>query len=157
MDLYSQMSKLFLNLSNVVAVYLLVVIAVVVATGCGNAGLERIPVSGTVSYDGQPVVQGSIRFVPLKGQQVPVSAAEIEDGKYTVDSKGGVAVGEYRVEFEAYFKRQNNPNRPLPPGVGQDSAGWVQYMPPKYGLESQLTFKVESGADNITKNFDLQR
>ena len=131
-------------------------VAVFMITGCGKGRLERVPVSGTVSYDGQPVAQGTIRFAPLKGQPVPMSAAHIKDGKYNADSKGGVAVGEYRVEIEAFHKgKPTNPNRPLPPGVERSSTGWIQYMPPKYGTESELTFTVESGARGITKDFDL--
>ncbi len=127
------------------------------AGGCNDGRLERVPVSGTVSYDGQPVAQGTIRFTPLKGQQVPLSAAPIKDGQYTADSKGGVAVGEYRVEIEAFYKKKTNPNRPLPPGVERGATGWVQYMPPKYGDKSELTFTVESGAGSTSKDFDLPR
>ena len=127
---------------------------VLMNAGCNDGRLERVPVSGSVSYDGQPVAQGTIRFSPLKGQPVPLSAAQIKDGKYTADSKGGVAVGEYRVVIEAYYKKTTESNRPLPPGVERGSTGWVQYMPPKYGKESELTFTVESGSDGITKDFD---
>ena len=142
--------------TNHVTFYLAV--AVLVITACGKGRLERVPVSGTVSYDGQPVAQGTIRFAPLSGQKVPLSAAQIKDGKYTADSKGGVAVGEYRVEIDAYHKgKPTNPSRPLPPGVERGSTGWVQYIPPKYGTESELTFTVESGVADIAKDFDLPR
>lgn len=133
-------------------------IAVLTITACGKGGLERVPVSGTITYDGQPITKGTIRFAPQKGQQIPISAAHIKDGKYNADSKGGVAVGKYRVVIEAHRKGKHaNPDIPLPPGVDRDAIGWIQYLPPKYNTESELTFTVESGARGITENFDLAR
>ncbi|MEA1951388.1 MAG: hypothetical protein U9N87_08390 [Planctomycetota bacterium] len=133
-------------------------VAVLTVTACGKGGLERVPVSGTVSFGGQPIAKGTIRFAPRKGQQIPMSGAHIKDGKYIADSKGGVVVGEYRIVIEAHRKgKQANPNIPLPPGVDRESIGWVQYIPAKYNNESELTFTVESGAGDITKDFDLPR
>ncbi len=87
-----------------------------------------------------------------------MSAAHIKDGKYNADSKGGVAVGQYRVVIEAHLKgKQVNPNTPLPPGVDRESIGWIQYIPAKYNTESELTFTLESGAGDITKDFELTR
>ena len=76
----------------------------ILTTGCGGSGgdVERSEVSGSVTYKGQPIEEGLIRFVPEKGTAGPVSAAPIANGKYTIDAKGGVPVGTHRVEIEAY-------------------------------------------------------
>jgi len=58
-------------------------------SGCGGAtaGPARSTVAGMVKFKGEPVAHGQIRFTPDKG---PFAQAEIRNGKYQVDYKGGV-------------------------------------------------------------------
>ena len=65
------------------------------AAGCGRGGL--IEITGTVTYDGQPIQKGCITLLPLKGDG-PTAAAIVKDGKYTVR----VAPGQKRVQIEGY-------------------------------------------------------
>jgi hypothetical protein len=57
--------------------------------GCGNSD-GRVPISGTVTYLGQPFSNASIAFYPATGR--PVMAA-ISDGQYAVE----LAPGDYKV------------------------------------------------------------
>ena len=60
--------------------------------GCGGQeGSERVVVSGTVTYRGEPLDDGEIRFLPIKGTKAPMSGAKIIDGQYAVEARGGVA------------------------------------------------------------------
>lgn len=75
--------------------------------GCGDAsGLpRRYPVSGTVTYKGQPVAKGTITFSPVddKGDGRSASGV-IQDGQYqltTHDDNDGAIPGKYQVTIAA--------------------------------------------------------
>ena len=55
-------------------------LALLVSTGCGPS----TAISGAVTYEGQPVQQGWITFLPADGKG-PVAGAAIAEGKYQVD------------------------------------------------------------------------
>jgi hypothetical protein len=60
-------------------------------SGCGDKAPEADQVSGKVTFDGQPVVYGSIEFIPdaAKGHKGPAGSAEIVDGQYDTSTAGG--------------------------------------------------------------------
>jgi hypothetical protein len=64
----------------------LCVIALLATAGCGSSA----SVSGSVAYDGAPVQDGAITFLPADGQG-PSSGALISGGRYRVDE---IAPGE---------------------------------------------------------------
>ena len=63
--------------------------------GCGNQGVPRYNLSGTVTFQGKPVPAGRIIFEPdvRKGNDGPQGYSDIKDGKYGTDrfGKGAVA------------------------------------------------------------------
>ncbi len=69
----------------------------VVASGCGggNSGPARYKLSGTVTFDGQPVPYGNITITPdtSKGNSGPGSFAQIRDGRYQTASDAGTVGG----------------------------------------------------------------
>src|SRR3954469_17239316 len=71
--------------------------------GCGDDDLgKRYPVSGTVTYKGQPAAKWSITFVSEKGTRG--ASGEIKDGAYTltvVNAGDGAFPGNYSVVIEA--------------------------------------------------------
>lgn len=73
-------------------------------SGCGGKGLESRVVRGTVTYQGEKVETGQIRFVPIEGTPGSVNAAPIVDGQYEITARGGVPVGKHRVEVDAQKK-----------------------------------------------------
>jgi hypothetical protein len=73
------------------------------ALGCGGSTIERVPVSGEVLIDGQPLSSGNIQFVPEQGR--PSSAAIQPDGHFELASESvghtkeiGATPGRYRVQ-----------------------------------------------------------
>ena len=124
--------------------------------GCGaTTGPERAIVSGSVTYDGQPVEDGMIRFVPAEGTKAPVSGAVIKAGRYTADSQGGVPVGTHRIEILG-----NRPDPKAAPVVdvpGVEGPATIQYLPAKYNQTSQLTLTVKPGGGPMTKDFSLEK
>lgn len=63
--------------------------------GCGQSGPPRYHVSGTVTYQGEPVPVGSILFQPdpTKGNSGPYGNAAIKDGKYDTRLDGQPTCG----------------------------------------------------------------
>lgn len=77
-------------------------------SGCGRSDgkVERVTLSGTVTYKGKSVTTGMISFTPdfSKGNRGPQGIAKIVNGHYSTDTgqgKGSV-VGPQRVEIRAY-------------------------------------------------------
>jgi hypothetical protein len=131
-----------------------------VGSGCGqDRGPQRVVVSGTVNYHGQPVAEGRIRFTPLTSSSLPVSGAFIIDGRYRVDGHGGVPVGTHKVQIEAYTPTDpamlpdlsGERTRPSAAKTGLGS----QYLPRKFNVDSQLQVTIEPDDRSATKDFDL--
>ncbi len=68
-------------MKNVRTIFLSIVLIALAASGCGA---PVSVVSGTVTYDGQPVAQGGITFYPKDGKG-PAVGAEVTDGQYRVE------------------------------------------------------------------------
>ncbi len=73
-------------------------IALLMLAGCGGDGIDRYPVNGSVTYEGEPVESGAIFFEPTAsvGAIAPTKYLPIRDGKYDTGKEGPVE-GTYRV------------------------------------------------------------
>jgi len=70
----------------------LVMVAILAAVGCTNQGVQKLTVHGTVTYQGQPLHSGFLKFV---GKDGAYSAAPIQkDGKFTMTD---VVPGEVKI------------------------------------------------------------
>lgn len=114
-------------------------VAILGFSGCAKAndGPPRIILSGEVTFSGEPVPYGAVRFVPAKGSNLPVAAALIEAGHYLANNKGGVPAGTYRVEITGY-------RQPLAGDIFQDAPN-PQYLPDKYNRRSEIEQTVKPG------------
>ena len=113
-------------------------------TGCGPSdGLVLL--SGTVTFDGAPIPEGTIQFRALEGDQ-KAYASPIVDGKYEARVEPGPAIVEVRASriVEGKFD-ESNPGEKVP--VGE------MYIPEKYNSRTELKVTVES--DKLDENFDL--
>ena len=136
--------------------------ALAMVAGCNSSGdLEKIVVSGRVSYQGMPVEEGEIRFAPIKGTKGPASIEVIGQGQYRITARGGVPVGTHRVEVQAF--------RPIPgakPYTEEQADGELdiqpgdlpkeQFLPATYNRASTMEVTIEPGQRAVTKDFDLQ-
>ncbi|MCS7304408.1 MAG: hypothetical protein NZ602_04795 [Thermoguttaceae bacterium] len=119
--------------------------------GCGrSSGPQRVVVTGTVTYNGQPIPNGEIRFVPTGQTKGPISGASILEGKYRADGLGGVIVGTHRVEIRAFRADKSVP--PDPHGEYPRQ----QYLPKKFNDQSTMEVTIPPDKGTQTFNFDLK-
>ena len=77
-------------------VFALVVLAPI---GCEAPVEDKLPreaISGTVTFDGQPLQKGTIRFDPT-GQGATASGGMVEDGRFDIPADEGPVPGKYKV------------------------------------------------------------
>lgn len=68
------------------------------SAGCiGSSEADRFVVSGTVTYEGNPIPVGFLTFAPdaTKGNQGPGGSAVIEDGHFETPRNKGILGGAY--------------------------------------------------------------
>ncbi len=121
--------------------------------GCGKSGLERVVHSGKVTYRGEPIKSGEIRFIPTKGTEAPFWSARIVEGQYLANGRGGVPIGTYRVEIVGW--RQKGTSKSLPIGVSPGDLPKDQYLPAKFNTKSDLEITVIPGSEKVVKDFIL--
>src|SRR5262245_49885191 len=114
---------------------------------CGGIGCSRGPAMGTVNgevtFDGQPLKQGSVLFKPVDGQS-QTGGSPITDGKFSAQ----VPVTKMRVEINApkvigkHRVYEGDPNSPITEDV-------VEMLPTKYNAASELTLDVKAGSQDV--------
>lgn len=95
-----------------------IVLGALFATGCGDGKPARVPVSGKVLIDDQPLTKGYIRFVPAKGR--PAGAEIGPDGSFklgTYDEKNpdGAVPGDYSISVTSVESAGSNAQKWLVP------------------------------------------
>jgi hypothetical protein len=79
-----------------------IVLIAIIQVGCGDGRPPRVPVSGQVLIDGQPVKSGFIRVIPSDHR--PSQGNLDENGRFTLscfDDNDGAVLGQHRVEIRA--------------------------------------------------------
>lgn len=120
----------------------------VAVVGCGGGDGDTADVSGTVSYDGKPIENGSINFIATDGKGT--GGGVIKDGKYSATK---VRIGPNKVQVSGSKvvgkkKAYNTPDSPM-----QDVT--AEYLPKKYNEQTELTFEVKPGKNE--RNFELPK
>ncbi len=131
---------------------LLTGLACLLLSGCGDKGLPSKVVHGTVTFEGKPVDQGSVRFVPIEDTSGPASVGQVIDGNYSIEARGGVVLGKHRVEVTGLKKtgRQVPGHNGLEPGMVDET---LSVGPPEYtGSKSPLVYELSADSDG---RFDI--
>ena len=119
----------------------LILAGLVFCWGCGS-GL--VSVEGQVTWQGQPVEEGTIVFEPADGQG-PSAGGKIQNGQYRLSGPAGVQPGEKIVRITAARKtgRKLEAGPPSPPGT------WIEevesYIPTEYNSQSKLRCTIPPG------------
>src|SRR6188508_2469400 len=126
-----------------------------ISAGCGRGGQGLAKVKGTIKYNGKPVPNGTVNFMPDDGNK-PSASGEIQpDGTYTLmtaqgsSNHEGAVIGKHKVIIVAMqdmASRLPEERIALPPPIVP-----VKYTSP---ATSDLKAQVEDKENMI--DFDLQ-
>lgn len=146
--------------------------------GCGDDKVSGLaPVTGTVTYNGQPVEGATVSFIPRGG--VMGAAQTDKDGKFTITTRGqaGAQIGAHNVSVSKKSAATGaaapafDPSKPPPSpeeaekilAAARDPAnakptGPQDLLPAKYANASTsgLEFTVKSGANDFPINLTDQ-
>ena len=102
-------------------------------SGCTQGDPNKASVSGMVTFNGEPIANGSITFIPTEGNGGPSAGGSILAGKYSIAQSKGPMIGMNRVEIVAVRE------------TGK--------IPAKYNEISELTEDLKQGHNEI--HFEL--
>jgi hypothetical protein len=101
----------------------------------------RLAVEGNVTFDGQPIENGSIMLIPMEDAQGKgiKAYAQIKDGHYAFDSDTGPASGRYKVMIS--WKKKTGRQIPSsdPPNTIEET---VEMIPAVYNTQTTLTREI---------------
>jgi hypothetical protein len=132
------------------------------AVGCGGPAGEPASVSGSVTYAGQPLAEGSIRFFPEEGTPGAGGAGKIVDGTYSIEAGETLKSGKHSVRITA-MRGTGRTVEEEPAGIEEGEEvveGSVeveeleQYLPAKYNSNTELSVDLAGGAN--TEDFQLE-
>jgi hypothetical protein len=117
-------------------------VALLIAAAAGCSGGSSV--DGTVTLDGQPLKEGTVRFVPVDPNAGGTVGAPVKDGKFTAE----VPHGEYRVEFSSpkvvgKRKAYDTPDSPVVDIVDE-------LIPARFNTTSDLRVTVKKGGQKET-------
>jgi len=130
-----------------IVLYCVITPAIGLLLGCSAS--DEATITGTVSFDGQPVTQGAITYENLDGTG-QTYGCEIIDGKYQADNvKFGVKIVKVRaVNVGGQEKKYpDQPNSPV-------TEVYESFIPVKYNDLSELRLNVDQSA--MEENYDLK-
>lgn len=110
---------------------------------CGCGGVKAVDITGTVSFDGKPIPEGDIVFVPADGKQSP-DAGKIVDGKFAMKAK----VGKNNIRIQA-MRGGGKVDKLMGTSPGEN------YIPDKYNIQTTLSEDVTVNGPNAFV-FDLK-
>jgi hypothetical protein len=112
------------------------------AAGCSS----HVPLAGDVTFDGQPIDEGTITFVTPQGaKEETKSTCRIEGGKYKFEKDSGPAPGKYKVEI-TWLKKTG---KKVPTGDLEPQDEKLQVLPAKFNTQTTLTAEVKSGVKKL--------
>jgi hypothetical protein len=110
--------------------------------GCGEPPTGN-PVTGRVTFQGQPLDQGSIEFSPAAGQGT-VSGGMIRDGQYTIPADSGLEPGLYHVRILS----TEGPASRTDEMPGEVKTPPKQRIPVEYNSETTLQAEIKAAGEN---------
>jgi len=111
--------------------------------GCSKPGRPGYQtVTGRVTFDGKPLENGFVQFVPVDSKATPESG-RIEKGVYRLDTKPG------KVSVSVISTRLTGKMDPVMGNPIEE-----MFIPERYNKKSELTAEVVSGKANEI-NFDI--
>lgn len=138
----------------------IVLLVVGAAAGCnGETGHDKTaPVSGRVTYAGEPVPQGQIMFYPADGRRMAIGVIDAS-GNYeltTFDPQDGAVLGKHTVVVDAVRDAAPGPSSPEEEGeVGVPSV--ERLTPAEYAHHQTSPLEAEVKDQDNVINFDIPK
>ncbi|RUL86183.1 peptidase associated/transthyretin-like domain-containing protein [Tautonia sociabilis] len=112
------------------------------AAGCGDAGPELVPVSGTVVVNGEPLARATVIFEPTDTEDPNLNSGgqTDEQGHFelqTIDGRKGAVVGNHRVTITPPMTV--TPDPVLDPLLDPDDENDLEYFVAQGNQPKQLT------------------
>jgi hypothetical protein len=108
----------------------------------------RLPLAGTVTFQGQPLAEGIIEFLPSDPNQRLSTRTLVSKGKYQVPREQGVPPGTYRVLISSPDPSSQDTGEQLgPPGMKMPPPA-KERIPARYNRQSRVTVDVQDGGAN---------
>ena len=134
-------------------------IGVLAGCGSGEPTMNLVPVTGTVTLNGEPLEEANVRFFDVNGKNQAASGKTDSDGKYNLgfSTYKGAMAGQYKVVIEHLTDLKG---KPLIVDEGMDAQMLMmegkakQNLHPNYSsfTDTKLSAEVKSGS---TKAFDF--
>jgi hypothetical protein len=117
---------------------ILLFVAVACVGGCSEGYPDRVPVSGVVTIDGQPLTKGSVRFTPTGSR--PATGVLDSSGRFNLSTfkpGDGCVLGTHAVTIHASE------------GLDETTLRW--HAPKKYGVAatSGITKTIDGPTDSL--------
>ncbi|MFH1304763.1 MAG: hypothetical protein ABIK07_27225 [Planctomycetota bacterium] len=139
-----------------VALRALLMVLVTSISGCGGqsdyTGEKRFPVTGTVSFGGEPVSNGMISLIPEDGTSNP-AGGPIENGAFTIPAEKGPNKTSYRV---AVYWRKPTGKKMKDADTGEEIDEVKQVIPAKYNDATELSVVVSGDPKTDVIALDLK-
>lgn len=125
------------------------VVAMILAAGCGSDAPTLAPAGGTVLFNGEPLTEANVVFIPEEGGPSSVGQTG-DDGRFTLSTGGqpGVVVGKHQVAVQAVEEAKLSE-------AGEVEGAVRSRIPEKYSnpLASELSAEVKQDGEN---NFSFE-
>ncbi len=125
--------------------------ALLVLAGCGSSDPSRFDLSGTVTYDGEPVPVGYMVFASdsAAGNAGPGAQADIRDGKFSTGPERGTVGGPHVVTIFGFDGK--------PYQIDDGTEGPPMVNPMGKPLFETVTMKVEVPKETAVHDFAIPK
>lgn len=124
-----------------------------IAVGCGAGKVERVAITGSVSFDGKPIEDGQIAFVPQGGGFNGVGA--IKNGKYDISSDRGPSPGPCTIRITGNRPTGRKTKPSAYSGDQTPQEVYEQFLPAKFNESSELTLEIPNES-TFAHDFELK-
>ena len=131
--------------------FLAALLGCLLCVGC-SAG-KPSSISGVVTFEGERIEAGNIRFDPLDETPGFGASTRIENGAFAIDEGEGLFAGTYMVSISATRPTGRTISGEGLPGEENVIQEVEQFLPACYNVKSELRAEVTGGAN--TKDFAL--
>ncbi len=124
----------------------LCLLATALMSGCGSPDTGgKLALSGSITFQGQPLKEGSIEFTSDDGNQQ--TGAAIEDGKFSIDAIHGLLPGAYTVRIHSADESEVHANEEAP-GMESIQQTATERIPAEYNVNSKEVVQVKEDSEN---------